>query len=145
MLLGKKTAITYGAAGAVGSAVAHAFAAEGAQVFPTGRTSALLDAAAEKIQASAGMADVTTAARLDEDAVEAHVSGVENAGWLDDSFNAVSPIPASPSRTVVPLMGGVAFAWAAAEELSRRAGRRSGPVVSASCAGTRRGGRKRRN
>ena len=38
MLLEKKTAVIYGAGGAVGGAVARAFAREGAKVFLTGRT-----------------------------------------------------------------------------------------------------------
>jgi NAD(P)-dependent dehydrogenase (short-subunit alcohol dehydrogenase family) len=37
MLLSEKVAVIYGAGGAIGGAVARAFAAEGAQVFPTGR------------------------------------------------------------------------------------------------------------
>ena len=41
MLLQDKTAIIYGAAGAVGSAVAHAFAREGARLFLTGPISLL--------------------------------------------------------------------------------------------------------
>jgi 3-oxoacyl-[acyl-carrier protein] reductase len=39
MLLRDKTAIIYGAGGAVGGAVAQAFGREGARVFLTGRTS----------------------------------------------------------------------------------------------------------
>ncbi|MFC4121433.1 SDR family NAD(P)-dependent oxidoreductase [Nonomuraea zeae] len=178
MLLEKKNAIIYGAGGAVGSAVAHAFAAEGARVFLAGRTSAPLKAVAEKIQASGGAADVATVDVLDEDAVEAHVSAVaENGGSVDVSFNAVSlpqtgiqgkwivdmstdsfdlpmttypkanfltaraagrrmaaqgsgvilTITASPSRTAVPLMGGMAPAWAAVESLSRGLAAELGP------------------
>ena len=37
MLLKNKVAVIYGAGGAIGGAVAHAFAAEGARVFLTGR------------------------------------------------------------------------------------------------------------
>lgn len=40
MLLDNKTAIIYGAAGAIGSAVAHAYAREGAEVHLAGRTAA---------------------------------------------------------------------------------------------------------
>ena len=36
MLLNNKVAVIYGAAGAIGSAVAHAFASEGANVFLSG-------------------------------------------------------------------------------------------------------------
>lgn len=86
MLLEQKNAIVYGASGAIGSAVAHAFAAEGAQVFLAGRTSSALDAVAEKIQASGGLAEVATVDVMDEDAVEAHADAVvRNAGSLDIS------------------------------------------------------------
>jgi NAD(P)-dependent dehydrogenase (short-subunit alcohol dehydrogenase family) len=44
MLLENKNAVIYGAGGAIGSAVARAFAREGAKVFP-GRTLASLEAA----------------------------------------------------------------------------------------------------
>jgi NAD(P)-dependent dehydrogenase (short-subunit alcohol dehydrogenase family) len=91
MLLEKKNAIVYGAGGAVGGAVAHAFAAEGARVFLAGRTGAALEVVAEKIQASGGVADVATVDVLDEDAVEAHAGAVvREAGSLDISFNATS-------------------------------------------------------
>jgi NAD(P)-dependent dehydrogenase (short-subunit alcohol dehydrogenase family) len=42
MLLENKNAVVYGAAGAVGSAVARAFAREGARVFLTGRNLAAI-------------------------------------------------------------------------------------------------------
>lgn len=38
MLLEKKNAVVYGAGGAIGRTIAHAFAREGARVFLTGRT-----------------------------------------------------------------------------------------------------------
>jgi NAD(P)-dependent dehydrogenase (short-subunit alcohol dehydrogenase family) len=43
MLLEKKNAVVYGAGGAIGRAIAHAFAREGARVFLTGRTLATVD------------------------------------------------------------------------------------------------------
>ncbi|MCA2230224.1 SDR family NAD(P)-dependent oxidoreductase [Nonomuraea aurantiaca] len=178
MLLENKNAIIYGAGGAVGSAVAHAFATEGAHVFLAGRTSAGLEKVAEKIQASGGTADFATVDVLNEAAVEAHADAViANAGSLDISFNAISlpqtgiqgtpiidlptdnfdlpmttypkanflttraaarrmttqksgvilTITASPSRTAVPLMGGMAPAWAAIESLSRGLAAELGP------------------
>ncbi|MGP4009646.1 SDR family NAD(P)-dependent oxidoreductase [Streptomyces sp. 4N124] len=178
MLLEKKNAIVYGAGGAVGSAVAQAFAAEGARVFLTGRTSAALEVIADEIRASGAVAEVATVDALDEDAVEAHADAVvEAAGSLDISFNAISlpqtgiqgtrivdlspdafdlpiatysranfltaragarrmteqgtgvivTLTASPSRTAVPLMGGMAPAWAAIEALSRGLAAELGP------------------
>jgi 3-oxoacyl-[acyl-carrier protein] reductase len=47
MLLEQKTAVIYGAGGAIGGAVARAFAREGARVFLAGRTRAPLQAVAE--------------------------------------------------------------------------------------------------
>lgn len=178
MLLGKKNAIVYGASGAVGSAVAYAFAAEGARVFLAGRTSGALEAVADKIRVSGGTADAAVVDVLDEGAVEAHADRVvRDAGSIDVSFNAVSlpqtgiqgtrivdlspdgfclpvatypranfltaraaarrmtgqgsgvilTITASPSRTAVPLMGGMAPAWAAVEALSRGLAAELGP------------------
>ena len=46
MLLVGKTAVVYGAAGSVGSAVARAFAREGASVVLAGRTQAALEGVA---------------------------------------------------------------------------------------------------
>ena len=54
MLLENKTAVIYGGGGAIGSAVAQAFAREGARVFLAGRTLTTLDAVAKKISAAGG-------------------------------------------------------------------------------------------
>lgn len=179
MLLDKKNAIVYGAGGAVGSAVAQAFASAGARVFLAGRAGAALDVVAEKIRASGGVAEVASVDVLDEDAVERHAdAALAAAGSLDVSFNATSlpqtgiqgtrivdlspdafglpiaaysranfltaraaarrmtrqesgvivTITASPSRTAVPLMGGMAPAWAAIESLSRGLAAELGPL-----------------
>jgi NAD(P)-dependent dehydrogenase (short-subunit alcohol dehydrogenase family) len=50
MLLENKNAVIYGAAGAVGSAVAQAFAREGARLFLTGRDLGALDVLARRAQ-----------------------------------------------------------------------------------------------
>ena len=49
MLLANKTAVVYGAGGAIGSAVSRAYAREGARVFLAGRTAAPLDRVASAI------------------------------------------------------------------------------------------------
>jgi 3-oxoacyl-[acyl-carrier protein] reductase len=49
MLLVGKTAVVYGAAGSVGSAVARSFAREGASVVLAGRTQAALEVVAAAI------------------------------------------------------------------------------------------------
>lgn len=178
MLLEKKNAIVYGAGGAVGSAVALAFAREGAEVFLAGRTITALEEVAHRIRSSGGRAHLATVDVLDETAVEAHAAAVVSTGGsVDVSFNAISlpqtgiqgiplaelsaeafglpvatyaranfltakaaarrmtgqgsgvimMITASPSRTAVPLMGGMAPAWAAIEALSRGLAAELGP------------------
>jgi NAD(P)-dependent dehydrogenase (short-subunit alcohol dehydrogenase family) len=75
MMLKDKVAVVYGAGGAIGGAVAHAFAAEGARVFATGRRGA------------DGLAEVDA---LDDRAVARHLESViDEAGRVDVSFNAV--------------------------------------------------------
>ena len=56
MLLENKNAVIYGAGGDVGSAVARAFAREGARVFLVGRTLGPLEAVAQEITQGGGMA-----------------------------------------------------------------------------------------
>ncbi len=58
MLLQNKNAVIYGGGGAIGGAVAGAFAREGAKVFLVGRTLAKLEVVAQDISASGGMAEI---------------------------------------------------------------------------------------
>ena len=89
MLLDNKTAVIYGAGGAVGSAVARAFAREGAWVFLTGRHLANVEAVAQDIIAAGGRAAAAQVDALEEQSVEQHLDAVvERAGGLDISFNA---------------------------------------------------------
>jgi NAD(P)-dependent dehydrogenase (short-subunit alcohol dehydrogenase family) len=91
MLLENKNAVIYGGGGAIGGAVARAFAREGARVFLAGRTLATLEAVARQIVAAGGRAEIAEVDALDENAVEKHISdGVEKAGGIDISFNAIS-------------------------------------------------------
>ncbi|MBO0847537.1 MAG: SDR family oxidoreductase [Nocardioides sp.] len=91
MLLEGKNAVIYGGAGAIGSAVAKAFAREGARVFLAGRTQATLDAVAEDIRAARGEAHGTALDARDQRAVDAFVDGVAaRAGSVDVSFNLIS-------------------------------------------------------
>lgn len=87
MLLKNKVAIVYGAAGAIGGAVARAFASEGAKVFVTGRSRDAVAAVAKDIGSSAEAAGVDA---LDESAIDRHLdSVVKKAGRVDISFNAI--------------------------------------------------------
>ncbi|WP_163505677.1 SDR family NAD(P)-dependent oxidoreductase [Fodinicola acaciae] len=73
MLLKDKVAVIYGAAGAVGGAVARAFAAEGARLFLTGH-----HVAGAEVDA------------FDERAIDQHLRAVvDEAGRVDISFNAI--------------------------------------------------------
>ena len=91
MLLEGKNAVIYGAGGAVGGAVARAFAREGAMVFLAGRTQAKLDKVAEEIHAAGGVAEAAQVDALDEQAVDRYVDGVaQRAGSIDISFNLIS-------------------------------------------------------
>jgi 3-oxoacyl-[acyl-carrier protein] reductase len=90
MLLSNKNAVVYGAAGAMGGAVARAFARAGANVFLAGRTLATLDEVAREIRAAGGSAQTARVDAHDPAAVEAHADAVvAQAGRLDISFNAI--------------------------------------------------------
>ena len=90
-LLDGKNAVIYGAGGAIGAAVASAFAREGARVWLAGRTRATLDRVAEGILADGGQADVAEVDALDERAVREHADAVAaTGGSLDISFSLIS-------------------------------------------------------
>ena len=88
MLLASKTAIVYGASGAVGGAVARAFAREGAHVFLAGRRRDPLEAVAAEIRATGGEAEIAPVDATDPAAVAAHLAGiVDRAGPVKLMFN----------------------------------------------------------
>jgi NAD(P)-dependent dehydrogenase (short-subunit alcohol dehydrogenase family) len=101
-MLNDKVAVIYGAGGAIGGAVARAFAAEGARLFLTGRRLAPVEAVAKEVVAAGGAAEAAEVDALDEQAVDAHLrSVVDKAGRVDVSFNAIG-IPNPKVR--VPLV-----------------------------------------
>jgi NAD(P)-dependent dehydrogenase (short-subunit alcohol dehydrogenase family) len=103
MLLENKNAVIYGAAGAIGGAVAHAFAREGATVFVTGRRRAPIDALAESVRAAGGAVEPAEVDAFDEASVENHMATVmATAGRIDVTFNAIS-IP-QPGIQGIPLV-----------------------------------------
>ena len=109
MLLEDKTAVIYATGGAIGGAVARAFAREGAKVFLTGRNVAKVDGVAKEIVAAGGVAETAQVDALDKKAVEEHLNTVvERAGGVDISFNAVGPGPA-PERTPLTELAAEAF------------------------------------
>jgi 3-oxoacyl-[acyl-carrier protein] reductase len=89
MLLDSKTAIVYGGGGAIGSAVARAYAREGADVHLVGRTRATLEEVAQRIRHEGGAAHVAQVDVLDRAAVVRHADAVASGG-IDICFNATS-------------------------------------------------------
>jgi len=90
MLLKNKVAVIYGAGGAIGGAVARAFALEGAKLFLTGRQRAPLGVVAKEILSAGGSAEVAEVDALDEKAVDNHLQfAMDKAGRVDISFNAI--------------------------------------------------------
>src|SRR5882757_7559748 len=88
MVLKDKIAVIYGAGGAVGGAVARAFAREGAKLFLTGRNRGSVEAAAKEIASAAGVVEVAEVDALNEDAISEHLQSViDKAGRVDISFN----------------------------------------------------------
>ena len=101
MLLEDKTAVVYGAGGAVGGAVARAFAREGASVFLAGRSRAKLDQVTHEISAAGGRAETAELDALDRRAVDDHADAVAaSVGRIDVALNAVG----------IPHVQGVTFA-----------------------------------
>ena len=91
MLLEGKNAVVYGAGGAVGEAVARAFAREGAAVFLAGRTLPPLQAVAEDIVRAGGAAESAVVDALDEGAVRRQGdAGAAAAGRPAGAINAIS-------------------------------------------------------
>ena len=90
MMLEDKVAVVYGGGGAIGGAVARAFAREGAKVFVTGRRWSPVEAVARDIVSGGGSAEAAAVDALDEQAVDSHLQSViDQAGRIDVSFHAV--------------------------------------------------------
>jgi 3-oxoacyl-[acyl-carrier protein] reductase len=86
-MLENKTAVIYGAGGAIGGAVARAFADAGARVYLAGRSKDGLEKVASDLDA-AGVAEVDA---LDQRAVTQHADAVAaDAGAIDIALNAAA-------------------------------------------------------
>jgi NAD(P)-dependent dehydrogenase (short-subunit alcohol dehydrogenase family) len=91
VLLEGKIAILYGAAGAIGSHVARAFARSGARVMLTARHEEPLQSLAAEINKAGGAAELAVVDALDAEAVETHAGSVANRyGAIDISLNVVA-------------------------------------------------------
>ena len=101
-MLKDKVAVIYGAGGAIGGAVARAFAREGAKLFLTGRHLASVEVVAKEVASAGGSAEAAEVDALDEQAVDEHLQSVtDQAARVDISFNAIG-IPNPKIR--VPLV-----------------------------------------
>lgn len=90
MVLEGRTAIVYGAGGAVGGAAARALAGAGAQVILVGRSSPGLETVTHDIAARGGQAQWATLDALDTAAVEQHAAEVAaSRSGLHIAFNAI--------------------------------------------------------
>ena len=91
MLLKGRTAIVYGASGAVGGAVARAFAREGAMLVLAARGREALDRVATDIRSRDGLAEVMPVDATDPRSVMLHLNEVtEHFGPVTLMFNAIS-------------------------------------------------------
>jgi NAD(P)-dependent dehydrogenase (short-subunit alcohol dehydrogenase family) len=87
-----KTAVIFGAAGEVGSAVAKELAGQGARVFLSGRTKTRVQQLAEAISSHGETATAAEVDALDEDAVTSYLDDVvATVGRIDIMFNAMGP------------------------------------------------------
>ena len=91
-LLQGKHAVVFGAGGSFGSVVARQFAAEGAEVFLSGRSRPGLEEVAKHITIDGGVAHVAVIDAEDPAAVEAYLDGIKGeAGSIDVVFNLIGP------------------------------------------------------
>jgi 3-oxoacyl-[acyl-carrier protein] reductase len=128
MLLKEKTAVVYGAGGAVGGAVARAFAREGARVFLSGRSLGSVEAVAQEIAAAGGSPEVAQVDAFDEQTVNDHTADVvAKAGGLDVCFNAVGVHAVQGTPLTELELGDFTYpinAWTSTQFLTARAAAR---------------------
>jgi NAD(P)-dependent dehydrogenase (short-subunit alcohol dehydrogenase family) len=102
MRLEGKNAIIYGAGGAIGAAVARAFAREGARVFLTARDPGQVEIIAKQITDQGGFAEAARVDALDATGVGEHAGAVASGyGGIDISFNAIGLAQAGLQGTAI--------------------------------------------
>ncbi|MEO5805743.1 SDR family oxidoreductase [Devosia sp.] len=138
MLLKGKTAIVYGASGAVGGAVAKAYAREGATVYLAARTAGPLEAVAEEIVAAGGAVVVAPVDALDRQQVDEHLQRIAaEAGPIKLMFNAISwsdtqgePLSEmDEARFMTPITDGLRTWFYTGTAMSRHMGAHGGGVI----------------
>jgi NAD(P)-dependent dehydrogenase (short-subunit alcohol dehydrogenase family) len=91
-ILKGKHAVVFGAGGSIGAAVAKELAAQGAEVFLSGRSQASLAEVAKAIASADGRAHAEVIDALDDSAVNDYMGRVvKQAGRIDLVFNAMGP------------------------------------------------------
>ncbi|HYJ42619.1 MAG TPA: SDR family oxidoreductase [Steroidobacteraceae bacterium] len=139
-LLAGKVAVIYGAAGAMGSAVARAFAREGAHVELAGRTLEKVQALATEIARAGDSAAAAKVDALDEDSIAKHLDAVIGShGRVDVSFNLISLAGPqgdslagmSVEDVVAPVEGAVRTHFLTATAAARHMARRHSGVILA--------------
>ena len=92
-ILQGKHAVVFGAGGSIGAAVSKEFAAEGAEVFLSGRTRSNVEEVAKEITSAGGRAHVAVIDALDDVAVNDYIEGVaKQAGGIDVVLDATGPL-----------------------------------------------------
>src|SRR5215469_14508511 len=92
-ILKGKYAVVFGAGGTIGAAVAKEFAAEGAEVFLSGRGKSSVEAVAKEIAARGGQAPAAAVDTLDDAAVNQYLDGiVRQTGKIDIILDAAGPL-----------------------------------------------------
>jgi NAD(P)-dependent dehydrogenase (short-subunit alcohol dehydrogenase family) len=92
-VLKDKHAVVFGAGGSIGSAVAKEFAAEGAEVFLSGRSKSSVEAVAKEIAAKGGRAHTAEIDTLDDAGVNHYIDCiVKQTGKIDIIVDVAGPL-----------------------------------------------------
>lgn len=138
MLLKDKVAVVYGGSGAVGSAVARAFAREGAIVHVAARRLEPLEDVARDIRAAGLRAFAARADALDADSVSRHLESVVNqSGPVKIAFSAIDwgdsqgqPLSEmSYQRFILPVERGLKSWFNVGGLMARHMGENGGGVI----------------
>jgi NAD(P)-dependent dehydrogenase (short-subunit alcohol dehydrogenase family) len=138
MELKDKVAVIFGGGGAIGGAVAVAFAREGARVFLAGRNKEPLEKVAAKIKDAGGLAEVVIADALNKKSVDTSTEAIFNkTGRIDISFNAIGVyhlqgvplMEMSPEEFELPLNNYVSANFLTATAAARQMVKRNAGVI----------------
>src|SRR5262249_6725124 len=134
-----------------GAAVAKQFAAEGAEVFLSGRTKSNVDTVAREIASAEGRAHTAVVDALDPRAVDEYLDSVaQQAGTIDVVFNTVGPrsneygagkriVDLSADELMVPLVKFAKSEFITAIAAARRMVKQKSGVIICLTASTARG------